>query len=56
MELKEIFLTSVSLSERIRMMDALLRGKAPEIEDTAMSEAIKNFERLEPDTDIKNAI
>ncbi len=55
-ELKEIFLTSVSLSDRIRMMDALLRGKAPEIEDMAMSEAIKNFERLEPDTDIKNAI
>lgn len=55
-ELKEIFLSSISLSDRIRLMDALLRGKSPEIEDTAMSEAIKNFERLEPLPDMKNAV
>jgi Lon protease-like protein len=53
-ELKEIFLSSISLPERIRLMDAVLRGKSPEIEDTEMSEAIKNFERLEPQSDIKN--
>lgn len=53
-ELKEIFLSSVSLPERIRLMDALLRGKSPEIEDTEMSEAIKKFERLEPQSDMKN--
>jgi ATP-dependent Lon protease len=55
-ELKDIFLASVSLPDRIRMMDALLRGKSPEIEDMMMSEAIKNFERLEPPADLKNAI
>lgn len=55
-ELKDIFLSSISLPDRIRMMDALLRGKSPEIEDTAMSEAIKNFERLEPQPDMKNAV
>ncbi len=55
-ELKEIFLSSVSLPERIRLMDALLRGKSPEVEDMAMSEAIKNFERLEPDGQFKNAV
>lgn len=54
-ELKEIFLSSVSLPDRIRMMDALLRGKSPEIEDTQMSEAIKNFERLDALSDLKNA-
>lgn len=55
LELKEIFLSSVSLPERIRLMDALLRGKSPEIEDSAMSEAIKNFESLEPHADLKNS-
>ena len=55
LELKEIFLSSVSLPERIRLMDALLRGKSPEIEDTAMSEAIKNFESLEPHSEFKNS-
>lgn len=54
-ELKDIFLANTSLSDRIRMMDALLRGKSPEIEDMIMSEAIKNFERLEPQSNIKNA-
>ena len=54
-ELKDIFLSSTSLPERIRMMDALLRGKSPEIEDTQMSEAIKNFERLDTLSDFKNA-
>lgn len=53
-ELKEIFLSSVSLPERIRLMDALLRGKSPEVEDTEMSEAIKKFESLEPHSDMKN--
>lgn len=55
-ELKEIFLSSVSLPDRIRLMDAVLRGKSPEIEDTEMSEAIKNFERLEAQSDLKNAV
>lgn len=55
-ELKEIFLSSISLAERIRLMDAVLRGKSPEIEDGMMSEAIKNFERLEPQPDMKNAV
>lgn len=55
-ELKEILLASTSLTERIRMLDALLRGKAPEIEDNVMSEAIKNFERLEAQSNIKNAV
>ena len=53
-ELKEIFLSSVSLPERIRLMDALLRGKSPEVEDLEMSEAIKKFESLEPQSDMKN--
>ena len=55
-EIKEILLNSVSLAERIRLMDALLRGKSPETEDDIMKEAIKNFERLEPQYDIKNAV
>lgn len=55
-ELKEIFLSSISLPDRIRLMDAVLRGKSPEIEDAAMSEAIKNFERLEAQSDMKNAV
>lgn len=55
-ELKEIFMENTSLPDRIRMMDALLRGRDPEIEDEFMSEAIKNFERLEPGFDLKNAI
>lgn len=54
-ELKEIFLSSISLPDRIRLMDAVLRGKSPEIEDTEMSEAIKNFERLDAQSDMKNA-
>lgn len=55
-ELKEIFLENTSIPERVRLMDALLRGQSPEIEDIAMSEAIKNFERLDALDDIKNAI
>lgn len=55
-ELKEILLESISLPDRIRLMDALLRGASPEIEDLTISEAIKNFERLEPQNTIKNAI
>lgn len=55
-ELKEIFLENTSIPERIRMMDALLRGQSPEIEDMTIGEAIKNFERLEAQDDLKNAI
>lgn len=55
-ELKEIFLSSISLPDRIRMMDALLRGQTCDIEDVTMGEAIKNFERLEADSNIKYAI
>lgn len=56
-ELKEIFLHSTSLPERIRMMDALLRGMEPEIEDQVMCDALKKFEHLEPhESFIKNAV
>lgn len=56
-ELKEVFLESTSLPDRIRMMDAVLRGQAPEVEDLNMSEAIKNFERLKPhDKNLKNVV
>jgi ATP-dependent Lon protease len=56
-ELKEVFLECTSLADRIRMMDAVLRGQSPEIEDMEMCEAIKNFERLEPhDYDLKNVV
>ncbi|MBY0415083.1 MAG: hypothetical protein K2Q18_13010, partial [Bdellovibrionales bacterium] len=54
-EIKEILLASVSLQERIRLMNALLRGKSPEIEDNLISEAIKDFERLDP-VIFKNAL
>ena len=53
-ELKEIFLSSVSLPERIRLMDALLRGKSPDLEDNEISEAIKKFESLEHLSELKN--
>lgn len=53
-ELKQIFLESTSLLDRVRMMNALLIGDTPETEDIEMCEAIKNFERLEPDI-YKNA-
>lgn len=49
LELKQIFLESTSLTDRVRMMDALLVGESPESEDFEMCEAIKNFERLEID-------
>ena len=56
-ELKEIFLSSISLSDRIRLMSALLKGTEPEVEDIEMSEAIKNFESLYPlEHDLKNAV
>lgn len=55
-ELKEILLESTSLPDRIRLMDVLLRGQSPDIEDVSMCEAIKNFERLEPDNNLKNAV
>ena len=48
-ELKQIFLESTSLLDRVRMMNALLVGDTPENEDIEMCEAIKNFERLETD-------
>ena len=53
-ELKEILLLSASLPERIRLMDALLRGKSPEVEDNEMSEAIKKFEGLDHQCELKN--
>lgn len=53
-ELKQIFLESTSLIDRVRMMNALLVGETPETEDIEMCEAIKNFERLETDY-FKNA-
>jgi Lon protease-like protein len=54
LELKQIFLESTSLLDRVRMMNALLVGDSPETEDIEMCEAIKNFERLEMDQ-YKNA-
>ena len=48
-ELKQIFLESTSLLDRVRMMNSLLVGDTPESENLEMSEAIKNFERLEID-------
>lgn len=54
LELKQIFLESTSLLDRVRMMNALLIGETPETEDIEMCEAIKNFERLETDS-YKNA-
>ncbi len=53
-ELKQIFLESTSLLDRVRMMNALLIGNDPEAEDIEICEAIKNFERLEIDN-LKNA-
>ncbi len=55
-ELKEILLENTSLAERIRLLDALLKGKSPDTEDQTMSLAIKNFERLEPNPNQKNAV
>lgn len=48
-ELKQIFLESTSLVDRVRMMNALLSGEDPESENIEICEAIKKFERLEPD-------
>ncbi|MFA6239036.1 MAG: LON peptidase substrate-binding domain-containing protein [Bacteriovorax sp.] len=48
-ELKQIFLESTSLLDRVRMMNALLIGDTPDTEDIEMCEAIKNFERLDND-------
>ena len=45
-ELKQIFLQSRSLSERLQMMNLLLIGDKPELENTEICEAIKKFERL----------
>jgi len=55
-ELKEILLESTSLTERIRLLDALLKGKSPDTEDQDMGLAIKNFERLELNPNQKNAV
>lgn len=54
-ELKQIFLESTSLLDRVRMMNALLVGENPEAEDLEICEAIKNFERLETNDYLKNA-
>jgi hypothetical protein len=35
------------MPERIKMMNLLLRGDKPELENAEICEAIKNFERLE---------
>lgn len=48
-ELKQIFLENRSLVDRVRMMNALLKGETPETEDRHICEAIKDFERLEAD-------
>lgn len=47
-ELKDIFLENTSLSEKIRMMDVLLKGQTPELEDVIIGEAIKHFEQALP--------
>lgn len=43
-ELKSIFLESILLSERIQMMNSLLKGDSPESEDPLIKDAIKRFE------------
>jgi len=45
-ELKQIFLQSRSQPERLKMMNLLLIGDKPELENAEICEAIKNFERL----------
>ena len=47
LELKLIFLESTSMTDRIRMMNALLVGEKPETENNMISLAIKDFERME---------
>jgi len=55
-ELKEILLENTSLPERIRLLDALLKGKSPDTEDQDMGMAIKSFERMELNPNQKNAV
>ena len=47
-ELKDIFLENTSLPEKIRLMDVLLKGQSPELEDVIIGEAIKHFEQALP--------
>jgi len=46
-ELKQIFLESTSLLDRVQMMNSLLVGESPENENLEICEAIKKFERNE---------
>jgi Lon protease-like protein len=55
-ELKEIFLDNTSVADRVRMMDALLKGQSPDIEDLATAAALKDFEHVDTKVDIKDAI
>jgi ATP-dependent Lon protease len=55
-ELKDILLESTSLAERIRLMDALLKGKSPDIEDIGICEAIKDFEHFDSQSYNKQAV
>jgi ATP-dependent Lon protease len=55
-DLKVILLENTSLPDRVRLLEALLKGSSPEIEDSNISEAIKNFQSLEPLQDVKDAI
>jgi len=46
-EMRQLLLENTSLNERIQMLDTLLKGPLPFLEDTTAVQAIKNFEILE---------
>lgn len=47
LELKILFLESISLADRISMLDVLFKGKENECENKEMAEAIKQFESFD---------
>ncbi|MBK22417.1 MAG: hypothetical protein CME70_00305 [Halobacteriovorax sp.] len=46
-EMRQLLLENTSLNERIQMLDTLLKGPVPFLEDTTAVQAIKSFEILE---------
>jgi len=53
-ELKILFLESTSIVDRLNLLNALFPNENLESEDESIAEAIKNFDRLEPNYDIAN--
>lgn len=53
-ELKILFLESTSIVDRLNLLNALFPHENLECEDEKMAEAIKNFDRLEPNYEIAN--